>query len=387
MTSVGSVASITKTIGDFSDLMTAGMKKKVRKHFREYLLGMMIPPEIRRKSISNISSLVSEYDQSTLNRAIHAVDPETLEENYIAFLKARIDNHQVEFIGDDTLLEHPGAKAMENVGWFYDHASGNNVLAHQPVTTMLHDIDTNEFYPFLARMYIKKDNDSGENNTDFKTKLDIMGNLFAIASENFNVTGKVVDSWYSSFSFLGENYTTELRSNRKASFQDFGKIGKKNRDMFYTMDEILESTFLLYENSTGILKEFPLYRSFHIWLTNGKPANLVILYNPENRRKKFLVSDNLEGDNIMAAWNHRWSIETFHNDAKDLGMGGYQVRDGEGSLIHVRITIAAYTLLSMIIKASKKLFGKFVKTIGECSRAIKEVLILKKNYKWRMFSV
>jgi hypothetical protein len=385
MTSIGSVASITKTIGDFSDLMTAGMKKKVRKHFREYLLGMMIPPEIRRKSISNISSLVSEYDQSTLNRAIHAVDPETLEKNYIAFLKARIGTHSVEFIGDDTILEHPGAKAMENVGWFYDHASGNNVLAHQPVTTMLHDIDTNEFYPFLARMYIKRDN--CENSNDFSTKLDIMANLFAIASENFNVTGKVVDSWYSSFTFLGENYTTELRSNRKASLDDMGKMTKKNRDMFYTMDEILEFTFLLYKNSTGILKEFPLYRSFHIWLANGKPANLVILYNPENRRKKFLVSDHLEGDDLMAAWNHRWSIETFHNDAKDLGMGGYQVRDGEGSLIHVRITIAAYTLLSLMIKESKKLFGKFVKTIGECSRAVKEVLILKKNYKWRLFSV
>ena len=52
--------------------------------------------------------------------------------------------------------------------------------------------------------------------------------------------------------------------------------------------------------------------------------------------------------------------------------GGYQVRDGEGSLIHVRITIAAYTLLSLMIKESKKLFGKFVKTIGECSRAVKE---------------
>jgi len=385
MTSVGSVAYITKRIGDFSNLMTAGMEKNVRKHFREYLLGMMIPPEISRKSISNISSLVSEYDQSTLNRAIHAVDPETLEKNYIAFLKAMIGNHPVEFIGDDTLLEHPGSKAMENVGWFYDHASGNSVLAHQPVTTMLHDLDSNEFYPFLARMYVKKDN--CENSNNFMTKLDIMADLFEIASENFNVTGKVVDSWYSSFSFLGENYTTELRSNRKASFQDLGKIGKKNRDMFYTMDEILEFTFLLYKNSTGILKEFPLYRSFHIWLTNGKPANLVILYNPENRRKKFLVSDHLEGDNIMVAWNHRWSIETFHNDAKDLGMGGYQVRDGEGSLIHVRITIAAYTLLSLMIKESKKLFGKFVKTIGECSRAIKEVLILKKNYKWRLFSV
>ena len=95
MTSVGSVASIAKMIGEFSDLMTTGMKKKVRKHFREYLLGMMIPPEIRRKSISNISSLVSEYDQSTLNRTFHAVDQKTLEDNYITYLKARIGNHRI----------------------------------------------------------------------------------------------------------------------------------------------------------------------------------------------------------------------------------------------------------------------------------------------------
>ena len=50
-TSVGSVASITKMIGEFSDLMTGGMKmnQKVRIHFRDYLLGMMIPPEIKEK--------------------------------------------------------------------------------------------------------------------------------------------------------------------------------------------------------------------------------------------------------------------------------------------------------------------------------------------------
>ena len=79
MTIKGSVSPITKIIGDFSDQMTVCMKKNVRRHFREYLLGIMIPPEIRRKSISNISSLVSSYDQSTLNRMIHAVDQEILE--------------------------------------------------------------------------------------------------------------------------------------------------------------------------------------------------------------------------------------------------------------------------------------------------------------------
>ncbi len=64
----------------------------------------------------------------------------------------------------------------------------------------------------------------------------------------------------------------------------------------------------------------------------------------------------------------------------------HQVRNGEGSLIHVRITMAAFTLLSLMNKASMKLFGKITKTIGECSRAIKEVLILKRNYKSRLFS-
>jgi hypothetical protein len=378
-----SVAEITTIIADFSDEMTKGMKKKVRKHFREYLLGIMIPPEIRRKSISNISSLVSEYDQSTVNRAFHAVDPTALEGNYISYLKSVIGNHRVQFIGDDTLLEHPGSHVMEDVGWFFDHASGNNVLAHQPVTSGIYDLDADEFYPFLMRLYKKKNEDSSR---DFRTKIEIMEDILHIAEDNFNVAGKTVDSWYSSFGFLGKNFVTELKSNRKASFHDLGKITKKNRDLFYTMDEILETTFLLFQVDRDILKDFPLSRSFSVYLTNREPVNLVVLYNPDNKRKKFLVSDYIGGEELIKAWNTRWSIETFHNDAKDLGLGEYQVRDSEGSLIHARITVAAYTLLCMMKKASKRFFGKILTTIGQCSRAIKEVLILKKNYKSRLFS-
>ena len=88
---------------------------------------------------------------------------------------------------------------------------------------------------------------------------------------------------------------------------------------------------------------------------------------------------------MIRAWNIRWSIENFHKGAKALGLGEYQVRDSEGSLIHARITIAAYTLLSIMSRASRKLFGRVLMTIGECSRAIKEILILKKNYKSRLF--
>ncbi|EQD26014.1 Transposase, ISC1217 [mine drainage metagenome] len=311
----------------------------------------MIPPEIRRKSISNISSLVSEYDQSTINRAFHGVDPQTLDRNYIAFLKSVIGKHRVQFIGDDTLLEHPGSKVMESVGWFYDRKKGSSVLAHQPVTSCLYDMDAHEFYPFLFRLYRKRD-DSGD---EFRTKIEIMGEIFKIAQDNFNIAGKVVDSWYSSFKFLGNNFVTEMKSNRKASFENLGKMTKKNSDLFLTMDEILESTFLFLDRDSEILK-------------------------------KFLVSDYLDGDQLINVWNIRWSIETFHNDAKDLGLVEYQVRDSEGPLIQAGITSVAYALLSMMMRASKRLFGKALKTIGECSRAIKETLILKRDYKSRLFS-
>lgn len=386
MTTGCSVASIAKAIGDFSDQMTIGMKKTVRRHFREYLLGMMIPPEIRRKSISNISSLVSLYDQSTLNRAFHAVDPDLLERNHINLLKSLIGDHRVQFIGDDTLLEHPGASVMESVGWFHDRKKGKSVMAHQPVTSLLYDMDADRSYPFLIRLYRKIDDFPEEGEGDFRTKLQIMKEMEGIAHENFNVAGKTVDSWYSAFSFLDRNFVTELKANRKVSLCNIGPITRNSRDMFLTMDEILETTFVMFGKSGEALEDFPLYTELKAFFTNGDPVNLIVLYNPGNGRKKFLASDYLHGDELLQAWNNRWPIETFHNDAKDLGMGEYQVRDGAGSLIHGRTTIASYTLLSMMIKASEKFFGKIVSTIGECSRAVKERLILKRNYKWTLFS-
>ncbi|MHB1709712.1 MAG: hypothetical protein ACYCT2_09600, partial [Thermoplasmataceae archaeon] len=62
------------------------------------------------------------------------------------------------------------------------------------------------------------------------------------------------------------------------------------------------------------------------------------------------------------------------------------VRDSEGPLIQAGITSVAYTLLSVMMRASKRIFGKVLRTIGECARAIKGVLILKRNYKSRLFS-
>ena len=385
MTNEGDVAAITKTIRDFADSMTEGMKPSVRKHFKEYFLGILIPPEIRRKSISNIADLVSYHDQSTINRAFHNIDHERMEANYLNFLKTLIGNHEAMFIGDDTLLNHPGSHVMESVGWFFDRKDGKNVLAHQTVTTGIYDLVTDRFYPFLMRLYRKKD-DAG---SEFRTKLEIMEELIGIAGNNFNVTGKVLDSWYSSFHLMGDHYVTEMKSDRKASFTDLGKIKPSNHDLFFTMNEILDITVFMESrdiDQDSPLKDFPLCRQYNVFLTNGNPVNLLVLYDQESGRRKFLVSDYLDMGGIIRAWDIRWRIETFHNDAKDLGMGEYQVRFREGPLIQAGISSLACTLLSLMIQDSKRLFGRILTTIGQCSRAIKNVLIFKRSYKSRLFS-
>jgi hypothetical protein len=165
-----------------------------------------------------------------------------------------------------------------------------------------------------------------------------------------------------------------------------GKMTNSNHDMFYSLDELLETTFVMRERDLDILSDFPMYTKIKAWLSNGYAVNLVLLYNPENGRKKFLASDYVEGNDLITAWNARWPIESFHNDAKDMGLGAYQVRSSEGSLIHASITVTAYTLLYNMMKASGKIFGKVLKTIGECSRAIKEILFFKKNYRSGLFS-
>ncbi len=49
MASTVSVVVLTEEISKFEDLRAYGMEKTMNKHFHEYLLDIMITPEIRRK--------------------------------------------------------------------------------------------------------------------------------------------------------------------------------------------------------------------------------------------------------------------------------------------------------------------------------------------------
>ena len=85
------------------------------------------------------------------------------------------------------------------------------------------------------------------------------------------------------------------------------------------------------------MKDFLLYTEIKSWLTNGDTVNIVILYSPDKKMKKFLASDYLDGEGLIRAWNYRWPVEKFHKYVNDLGMVKYQARAIEGLRTHTRV--------------------------------------------------
>ena len=385
------VASYANIFNDFAMKLTRDMKPHIKKHFSQYVLGMMIPPEKRRKSIVAINDLVSESDQSTMNRTLHGTDPSLLEGNWISLLKEEIGDHPVILVVDDALANHPGGNAMEAVGYFFDRKTGRSVMAHQFVTSGLYDTITNSFYPFLMRLYQKKEYCRKHNET-FRTKIEIAEIIGNEAFPNFNVESTAMDSWYAShdfMDFLGP-FITELKSNRSMMISEHGeRKTDKNAFKWIPLNILAEclKPRLMERSDLDLLPQYNRYFMLEASLSDGAEINLLVLYDEKHDAFKFLASnDALKLEDFLKLWRIRWMIEEFHKEGKNLGMGAYQVRDETTPLIHGVSLIAAYTLLSIMIRISKKLFGKAAKTIGECSRLLKEKICFKKNYKSKLFT-
>ena len=119
----------------------------------------------------------------------------------------------------------------------------------------------------------------------------------------------------------------------------------------------------------------------HLWvggchLHDGEHVALFILHDPISDEYKYLVTNNLCAtiEEVIRLWRIRWFIEEFHKDAKDLGLGEYQLRKLKAVLIHGRLLQMAYSLLKSLASRGEQIFGQRIATIGECSRKLKELL-------------
>lgn len=86
---------------------------------------------------------------------------------------------------------------------------------------------------------------------------------------------------------------------------------------------------------------------------------LVIAHETEDLsgKPRFLLADALHWDitRIIRTWNYRWSIEVFHEFAKQItGLESSQVRKEEASYSHFRLSCVAQSLLQRVTCSGQK---------------------------------
>ena len=395
-----------------------GLSAPQKRHMVEYILGLMLFSDNKRKSVNAINDLVGGKDQSSPNRFLNNMSPEGMNEQWILHLKEELEDREVYLIIDDTLLEHEDAEKMEGVRAFFDHTREINILAHQFVTSVLVTADTNEIIPFTIIPYLKIEEFLGEckckqckqiphrfaqlganycgckncNVGNFKTKTQIAKGIRESAYKNFNVKARVFDSWYiSKETTEGEGvYLSEMKSNRwvnpseiPVKFEDLHS-GRHRMNVVYKagwrkVDAYAKRRQLtLVDRTDGqrILCRFTKYCQSLVYLHSGERVALFALFDPAKKEFKYLVTNKLDAtiEEVLRIWRIRWLIEEFHKDAKDLGLGEYQMRKLTSALIHARLLQMAYSLLKRLASMGTMIFAKSVDTIGECSRELKGLL-------------
>jgi hypothetical protein len=419
------------------------LSKPQKRHFQTYLMGMIIPSEKRRKSVSAINELVGSRDQSSLNRFLHGGPNNILESTRNEDSIGNLSSHRFALVIDDTLVDHPYAEKMEGVSSFYDATKRRYIQGHQLVTAILVDIKTNEIHPVNLSAYLKiehflngckckkckeipiRGTQLGRKSckckecraTEFQTKIQIAKEIFLGIRQRFQIEYVVMDSWYASKELLetigklpyvtelkwnrwvweanesdgehiiipefpkchaGKRYQKRARQNGWKKIKDIAEDALKNGKFTPGNDDLINDSQVSYTYQYQI----------KLGLIDGNVLNVLILHDPKTGDIKSLCSNNMffKSEDFIRLMRIRWRIEEFHKDVKDLGLGEYQLRELRAVLIHGHIALVAYSLLKALLEDSVRLFGMALSTIGECSRAVKEMLFYQRHIKkyWLM---
>ena len=327
------------------------------KHFAEYLTGLIV---CWKFSVAFMNSqFVGHRDPSTKTRFLTEVDwPEDrVEETRIGLILKRVQGispRKCRLAIDDVLIHHDRSKVMEGVSKHYDHCTGTYVTGH--VLVNAHLITPVGHFPVAFDLYVPAQED-GESH---QTKITMAQALIRRAKALGVLFETVVfDSWY---------LCEEL-----AQFLDAEKLSwvsalKSNRIVLVNNRRVDITTFLNTEaggtwRTTEVDGKSFTYLTAVIKLSTLGRVRIVALKDTEEQTGfKVLVTGEKSwgAEGIIRAYRARWSIETFHQDAKqNLGLESSMVRDLTGIKRHWLLVHLAYTILELASSLNGGL-GKWV---------------------------
>jgi SRSO17 transposase len=413
-------------------------------HFQNYLTGLIV---LENKSLANISRcLLESADKTNLSRFLSESpwQPQAVNQFRVQYVLAqtgaiRPDAKEGYLILDDTLCEHVGS-LFEYVERHYDHCDGTYPLAHNLVTS--HYLSGAVRIPIdfgLYRRYeevtqwegfvhkhfpeqvigatarerqslhkqldkeLLKDPEFAKLHAQFATKIEIAQTLLTQAMEQeVPFTTVLMDSWY-----LSPQLVAALTKANK----DWVSLLKRNRNLETHSFQLIDATgqpIVLPHPHIKVEVLVPLipasaYRqvklngnaywcfSFCVRIEGLGKVRLVISFDNRDLTGTYAVlitnRTNWSCKQILDKYLHRWPIETFYRDSKQLlGLNEYRTRTYAANEAHWCLVFVAYSLLHLGCLPPPSSQGKGKpptapsKTIGDVCRqqaqAVIEDLIL-----------
>jgi hypothetical protein len=170
----------------------------------------------------------------------------------------------------------------------------------------------------------------------------------------------------------GKHWVSEIEKNRNINWEG---VWRRVDDIAAQLRQEHPESFRYYKVKCRNEKERSFWAfSKVIRLRKYGKKRLVIVHEKEDLsdEARFLLTDahHWESSKIIQTWSYRWSIEIFHEFAKQItGFESSQVRKEEGVKRHFRLSCVAQSLLQRVASSGQNTerfkFAEGKETIGQ----------------------
>lgn len=411
-------------------------------HFKNYITGLIVA---ERKNFSQIANcIVNSADASNIDRFMNNEhwSGSVLNDKRVQFMYERTKKYDSKepayLILDDTLDEHVGT-LFEHIARHYDHCDGSYKLSQNPVTS--HYVRGDISFPIDLRVYrsydevtdwekhfrknfpdveipkqskernklkrkyekqlLEKDPEFAKKHEAFKTKITLGCELVedAIIKRSLEFQVVLFDAWYLVPELVKivdkhqKAWISILKSNRKLETSSLKLYDEKGKRIVFSEAEIKVEQ-LVKQIPKSAYKKIVVDQDTTYWAfsfparipTLGKVRLVISFANSEcTGNYAVLVTRQIswEATKIIRTYCHRFQIEVFYKDAKQLlGFSDYQCRNESTIQKHWYMVFCAYSLLKldMLHAPAYQTWQRKLKTIGVAFRrqaqAVIEQLIL-----------
>jgi SRSO17 transposase len=344
-----STAAFSQQVGEYLQTLAAGLLSRPQaKHLRKFVLGLILCL-VRRTFTNQARRYGYDRDASNIKRFLtdsgwdHEKVKQRHQQQLMAWLRRRPKRERIELIIDDTATHKYGRK-MEGISKHY--CDGKIRWGHCKVTLYvrvgLYKV------PYDFRIYVTKDVCKKEGRP-FATKIELaLEMLKGFQPPPGRRVLVLFDTFYTSKAMLKYihherkwQFVARIESNRNVTYRGKKRcvrsLVKKRRSDFWEPLRIAAHDFV------GHL--------FKVGLWHGIPGSLTVSRDEQNPDEvHFFISNrrDLAAGTIVRLYQHRWYIETYHRDVKQLlGLAHYQMRSFLGLQRYWLLVDVAYTVLSV----------------------------------------